>query len=127
MEKITSAQKNVYENTNPASPANSSHMGRVEHILFVNPKDIRGQLFSAPQEGMISVTAEALAINIEVNFYAILCALFDVLFNLLLTFFIYSLTLYVKLRNFTRVLLTDQHAQREHAPSRESTSFFSYT
>ena len=124
MEKITSAQKNVYKNRNPASPANFSHMGRVEHILFVNPRDIRGQLFSAPQEGMISVTAEALAINIEVNFYAILCALFDVLFNLLLTFFIYSLTLYVKLRNFTRVLLTDQHAQQENAPSRESTSFF---
>ena len=102
-------------------------MGRVEHILFVNPRDIRGQLFSAPQEGMISVTAKALAINIEVNFYAILCALFDGLFNAMLTFFIYSLTLYVKLRNFTRVLLTDPHEQRENAPSRESTSYFSYT
>ena len=104
----------------------SSHMGRVEHILFVNPWGIRGQLFPELQEGMISVTAEALAITIEVNFYALLCALLDVLFNSMLTIFIYFVTLYAKLGNSTRILLGDQHTQRENAPSCESASCFSY-
>ena len=120
-------KKNVYENTNPASPAKIQPYGRVEHIFFVNPWSIRGQLFPELQKGMISVTAENLAITIEVNFYALLCALLDGLFNSMLTIFIYSVTLYARLRASTRILLGDQHTQRENAPSRESASFFSYS
>ena len=103
-----------------------SHMGRVEHIFFVNPWSIRGQLFPELQKGMISVTAENLAITIQVNFYALLCAPLDVLYSFVLTIFIYSVTLYAKVVDSTRILLGNQHAQREHAPSRESASFFSY-
>ena len=75
---------------------------------------------------MISVTAENLTITIQVNFYALICAPLDVFYSFVLTIFIYSLTLYAKVVDSTKLLLGPQHAHREHAPSRESASFFSY-